>query len=139
MARPVVAAAEVGRLVPPVSGSDERLDHELEVSLHGIRLPEELGSPRMREAGTRLGLQLVAGQVLRPEQERLLEVGRELGRALAGDPVHEIEGDLVEPRPPQLTKRAPDGVRARAALEHVEEAGLEALSAERDAGDACLA
>ena len=51
----------------------------------------ELGSVRVREASSRLRFQLVRGDVLGLQSESLGEVAREVGGALARDPVDEIE------------------------------------------------
>src|SRR5207237_2669217 len=87
----------------------------------------------VREAGPRLGLELVAGQVLRPERERLVEVAREVGGALAGNPVQEVERDVVKRGITKMVEGAPDGLGTGAPLERLEEMGPEALRAERDA------
>jgi hypothetical protein len=63
----------------------------LEVELHRVGLALQLGAVRVGEARPRLGLQLVARQVLRLERKRLGEVGIEVGGALARDPVDEVE------------------------------------------------
>jgi hypothetical protein len=86
---------------------------------------------RVGEARARLRLELVAGEVLRAERERLAQVGLEVGGALARDPVDEIERDVVK----SASRRCVDARRTssgRPALEHLEQAGLEALRAERD-------
>ena len=67
MAGAAAFPAEVGGLVPAVAGFGERVDDELEISLHRLRLAGELLSVRVREARTRLRFELVAGQVLRAE------------------------------------------------------------------------
>ena len=88
-----------GRSSPSrTSGSPRRsaLDDALEVALHRLRLALELCSVRVGEARARLRLELVAGQVLRLERERLGEVALEVGGALAGDAVDEIERDVVK-------------------------------------------
>jgi hypothetical protein len=45
----------------------------------------------MCEASPRLRLELVAGEVVRLERERVVEVAGEVGGALARDPVDEVE------------------------------------------------
>src|SRR5439155_8648081 len=65
---PSVRATEVGRFVPAVAGAGQARDDQLEVALHGLGLAGELVAVRVREPGARLGLQLVAGQVLRLER-----------------------------------------------------------------------
>ena len=77
--------------------------------------------------------------MLRPECERRLEIAVEIGRALARDPVDEIEREVVEAGLAKRVEGAADVVRAGAPLEHREQLRLEALRAERDAGDAGLA
>src|SRR5207244_10777561 len=66
--------AEVRRLVPAVAGPGQDGDDALEVILHRVGLPAELLSPGVGEARPRLGFELVAGQVLRLERERVAEV-----------------------------------------------------------------
>ena len=73
--------------------------------------------------------------MLRPEGDRLCEVEGEVGGALAGDPVDEVERDVVKSGITQMVERAPDGDRTRLALEHGEQFWPEALRAERDARD----
>ena len=99
MARAQIAAArvrhrgtaEVGRLVPAVAGSDERLDNALEVALHRLRLATKLVPVRVREPRPGLRLELVAGEVLGSKRERLLYVSSEIGGSLPRDPVDEIQ------------------------------------------------
>ncbi len=88
---PRLRSAEVRRLVPAVPRAGQGRDDPLEVGLHRLGLALQLGPVRMSEARARLGLQLVAGQVLRLERKRLGEVGLEVGGALAGNPVEEVE------------------------------------------------
>ena len=71
--------------------------------------------------------------MLRLERERLREVVVEIGGALAGNAVDEIERDVVESGLAQRVHGAPDVVRRCLPLEHVEQAGLEALRAQRHA------
>jgi hypothetical protein len=89
-------AAEVGRLVPPVAGSDEGLHHPLEIALHGLRLASELGSPGVDEPRPRLGLELVTGQVLRLQSQSRSEIPLQVGAALTGNSVDEIQRDVVK-------------------------------------------
>ena len=77
--------------------------------------------------------------MLRLERERLAQVGVEVGGALAGDPVDEVERDVVEAGITEERERAPDVVGPRAPLEHLEQPRLEALRAERDARHAAVA
>ena len=56
------------------------------------------------------------------ERERLGEIAFEVGGALAGDPVDEIEGDVVKPGITKMVERAPDVLRPGPPLEHVEQA-----------------
>ena len=74
--------------------------------------------------------------MLRPELERRVEIGLEVGRALAGDAVDEVEREVVEARVAKGVERAPHVVRAGTPLQHGEQLRLEALGAERDARDA---
>ena len=122
--------AEVGGLVPAVPGAGQPLDDALEVVLHRVGLARELIPEGMREARTRLGLELVARKVVRLERERLVEVVLQTGGALTGDAVDEIQRDVVEAGLAQQSEGAPDILRARPALEHVEQARVEALRAE---------
>ena len=131
--------AEVRGLVPAVAGRADPLDDALEVRLHRLGLARELVAVRVREAGARLRLELVAGEVLRLELERRAQVGVEVGGALARDPVDQVERDVVEAGRAQSGDRAAHVVRAGLAVEHLEQAGLEALRAEGDARHAGLA
>ena len=89
---------------------------------------------RVREARTRLRLELVAREVLRLERERLGEVALEVGGALAGDPVEEIEADVVESGITKSVHGAPDVVGpARAA--RAPRAGAAGSSARRSTHD----
>ena len=124
--------AEVRRLVPAEPGTRHTRDDTLEVRLHRLGLARELGAVRVGEARPPLCLQLVAGEVLRFQRERLAQVGVKVGGALAGDPVDQIERDVVKSDITQSVDRAPDVVRARASFEHREQPRLEALRAERD-------
>ena len=89
----------------------------------------------MGEARPRFGLELVAGQMLRPERECVTEVGIQVGGALAGDPVDEIERDVVKSGITKMVEGAPDGVRLGNTLEHCEQVRPEALNAQRDPVD----
>ena len=60
----VVGPAEVCRLVPAVAGAGQSLDDALEVILHRRGLALELLAVRVREARSRLRLQLVRRDVL---------------------------------------------------------------------------
>ena len=132
-------AAEVRGLVPAVPGRGQRFHHPLEVVLHRVGLPLELLAVGVREAGARLRLELVAGEVLRLECDRLGEVALEVVDALAGNPVDQVERDVVEAGLPQRPHRDAHVLRARAPLERLEQVRLEALRAERDAVDPVLA
>jgi hypothetical protein len=78
--------AEVRRLVPAIPRFRQAFDDALEVPLHRVGLSRELIPEGMCEARSRLGLELVARQVVRLERERLVEVAIEVGGALAGNP-----------------------------------------------------
>ena len=131
--------AEVGRLVPAVAGRDQLVDDELEVALHRLGLARELVPVRVGEARAGLRFELVARQVLRAERDRLCEISLEVGGALAGNPVQEIERDVVKSGITQMVERAADGLRAGPSLEHLEQVRLEALGAEGDARHAPVA
>ena len=77
--------------------------------------------------------------MLRPERQRLVDVGGQIGGALAGDPVDEIERDVVKVGITESVDRASDVVRSRLPFEYGEQPRLEALRAERDARHALLA
>ena len=103
MARAHVAAgdafgrqAEVRRLVPAVPLGREPRHDTLEVALQRVRLPPELLPVRVRESRSRLSLELVQREVLRHECQRVIEIGTQIGGALAGYPVDEIERDVVK-------------------------------------------
>ena len=134
-----VLAAEVRRLVPAVAGMRQRCDHELEVRLHRLGLALELRSVRVREAGARLGFELVGRDVLRFERKRLGEIVLEVGDALAGNAVDQVERNVVESGFTQHVDGAPDVVRAGSAFEHVEQSSVKGLSTERHAVDAVSA
>ena len=74
--------------------------------------------------------------MLRLEREGVAEIGFEIGGALAGDPVDEIERDVVKSGITKMMHGAPDVVRTGNTLEHAQQLGLEGLRAERDARDA---
>ncbi len=65
------------------------------------------------------------------ERESIGEVGVEVGGALAGDAVDEIERDVVKTGITETVHGAPDVFRACAALEHLQEPRLERLRAKR--------
>ena len=73
------------------------------------------------------------------ERDRLREVALEVGHALAGNAVDQVERDVVEAGFPQRRHGGADVLRARAPLERLEQVRLEALRAERDAVDPVLA
>ena len=74
--------------------------------------------------------------MLRLEREGVTEIGCEIGGALAGNPVDEIERDVVKSGITKMMHGASDVVRSGNALEHAQELRLERLRAERDAGHA---
>ena len=126
--------AEVRRLVPPVPVADEDFDDTLQVRLHRHCLPLELPSPGVRETRAGLCLQLVQGQVLGRERERLREIVIQVGGALARDAVDEVERDVVETGIAKSMHRTPDVVRPRPSLEHGQEPRREALGTDRHPG-----
>ena len=71
------------------------------------------------EAGARLRLELVRGDVLRLEREGIVEIGLEVGGLLARDAVDEIERDVVNSGITKSVDRAPDVVRLGNTVEHV--------------------
>jgi hypothetical protein len=73
--------------------------------------------------------------VLGLERERLGEVGVELGGALAGNPVEQVERDVVKSGITENVHRTADVVRPRAPLKHLQQPRLERLSAKRDTVD----
>ena len=77
--------------------------------------------------------------MLRLERERVGEVRREIGGALARDPVDEVERDVVKSGITKMMHGAPDVVRSGNALEHAQQLGPEGLGAERHTRDACVA
>src|SRR5262249_3115754 len=105
----------------------EPLDHAFEIVLHRVGLTGQLRSVGMGEARPRLGLELVAGQMLRLERERLVEVRFEIGGALARDSVDEIQRDVVTTGNTQTVDSSPDVVRACEAVEPPEQVRLERL------------
>jgi hypothetical protein len=130
--------AEVGRLVPAISVRDQPLDYPLEIALHRLGLPHELVSVRMREPGSGLRLELVAGEVIGFQSESLVEIAFEIGGLLARDPVDEVHRDVVNMDITQMVDRSADIVRLGPALQHLEELRLEGLYAQRDPGDPVL-
>src|SRR4029450_3632401 len=84
-------------------------------------------------------LELVARQVLRSESERLVDVGVEVGASLAGDPVDEIQRDVVKLGITEMVEGAPDVLRSGAALQYREQVRLKALGAEREPRHSFLA
>ena len=75
--------------------------------------------------------------MLRPERKGVTEIGGQIGGALAGDAVDEVERDVVESGITQMMHCVPDVVRTGNTLEHPEELGPERLGAERHTRDAC--
>ena len=90
----------------------------------------ELRAVRMREARSRLCLQLVTGDVLGLQRQRVAQVGVEVGGALAGDSVDEIQRDVVKPGIAKSVDGSSDVVRAGLPVEHLEQPRPEALRAE---------
>ena len=131
-------AAEVRRLVPAEAGLGQARNDLLEVVLHRLGLARELIPEGMTETRPRFGLELVTRQVVRVERERRVEVARQVGGALAGNPIDEVERDVVKTGITQSVERAPDVIGLRAAVEHVEQTWTEALRTKRDAGHARL-
>src|SRR5581483_183276 len=87
----VAGAAEVRGLVPVVARGRQCRDDSLGVRLHRLGLRGELFAMTSREARAALGLELVRGDVLRLELERLAQVALEVGGGLPGDPIDEVE------------------------------------------------
>src|SRR5207249_603549 len=108
----------------------QRLDDPLEVALHRVGLATKLVTVRVGEARARLGLELVAGQVLGFERQGLGEISIEIGGALPWNPVDEVQRDVFKTGITKKVYRAADVVRTGAALEHREQMGLEALGTE---------
>src|SRR5581483_745257 len=96
-------------------------------------------APRVRETCARLRLQLVAGEMLGPELDRVFEIGVEVCHGLTRDAVEEVEREIVEAGIAEERERAPYVRRLRTPLEHGEEVRAEALRAERDARHTCAA
>src|SRR5216684_6143398 len=118
---------EVGRLVPAVAGTGQRLDDLLEVPLHRLRLAFELVPVRVCETRAGLCLELVVGEVLRRKRERLGEIRVEVGGALAWDPVEQVERYVVKFDITKSMEGASDGIRSGLPLEDFEQSRLEAL------------
>ena len=70
--------------------------------------------------------------MLGAERERLVDVGVEAGGALAGDPVDEIERDVVESGITEMVEGPLDVVRPGNALENLEQRRVECLRPQRD-------
>ena len=77
--------------------------------------------------------------MLRLECECFGQVAGEVGGALAGDAVDEIERDVVESGITESVHGTSDVVGRGLAVEHPEQARLEGLRTDRDAGDAASA
>jgi hypothetical protein len=90
----------------------------------------------MCETRPGLGLELVAGQVLRAEGEGLVQVAFEVGGALAGNPVEQVEREVVETTIAKMVERSADVVGPRVPLQYAQETGVERLRAYRHAVDA---
>src|SRR5262249_4834735 len=108
----LAGATEVRGLVPAVTRTGQRRDDVLEVRLHRVGLALELRPVRVREPGAALRLELVGGEVLRLQLDRLREVALEVGGSLARDPVDQIERDVVESSITKKGDRAPDVIGA---------------------------
>ncbi len=132
-ARTTTLEAEVRGLVPAVAGRAERVDDLLEVALQRVALTHELVAMCVREACPGLRLELVARQVLRFQREGFGQIEGEIGGALAGNAVDEIERDVVESGITESAHRPADVVRGRLPLERLEQMRPERLCAERDA------
>src|SRR6185312_7734184 len=79
----------------------------------------------------RLRLQLVAGEMLGPERDRVAEIRLEVGDGLAGNAVDEVEREVVEAGLAQVRERVPHVLGLRAALERFEQANELRESGER--------
>ena len=90
------------------------------IDLQRVALAGELIPEGMCEARPGLGLELVAGQVLRIEGERLFQVAPKVGGALAGDPVDEVERDVGESGITKMMHGTSDVVLTGNAFEDVE-------------------
>ena len=77
--------------------------------------------------------------MLRLERERLVEVGVEIGGALAGDAVDQIERDVVKAGSAESVTARRDVVRARPTLEHVEQAAAGSSARRARRGHTALA
>ncbi len=73
--------------------------------------------------------------MLRLERERVVEVRFQIGGALAGNPVDEIERDVVKLGITKMMHGASDVVRTGNTFEHLQELRSEALRAERHPRD----
>ena len=126
------SAAEVGGLVPAIASAGQPVDDQFEVRLHRVRLALELLPMRVGEARSGLRLELVTRQVLGPELESVGEVGIEIGGGLAGNPVDEVERDVVKSGIAKMVEGPPDGVRLDNTVEDLQQVRPEALHAQRD-------
>ena len=84
----------------------------------------------MGEARARLCLQLVTGDVLGLQRQRVAQVGVEIGGALAGDSVDEIQRDVVKLGIAKSFDGASDVVGPGLSVEHLEQPRPEALRAQ---------
>src|SRR5207247_8179794 len=121
---------EVRRLVPAVAGRGQARDDALEVRLHRIGLTRELRPVRVGETRPRLRLQLVAGEMFGLQRQRVAQVSVEIGGALAGDPVDEIQRDVVNAGTTETVEGASDGIRSGPPVEHLEQPRPKALRPE---------
>src|SRR5215467_14745386 len=121
--------AEVRGFVPAIARVAQTLDHPLEVPLHCLRLPLELDAMAVREPRSWLRFQLVPREMLRLERDRLVQIGVEVGGALARDAVQDVEGEVVESAIPKKGNGPAGGSRGRAPLEHGEQVWAKALDA----------
>ena len=133
VARAQVVAAEVGRLVPAVARRGQTRDDVLVVILQQLGLPRQLGAVPVREARARLGLELVAGEVLGLERERLVEIAVELGAPHAGHAEEQVEREVGDARGAQARGRCAHLIGRRPPLEHRQLRRPERLRTERDA------
>ena len=119
------------------SGSRRRsaLDDQLEVRLHALGLARELGAVGVRESRPGLRLELVGGDVLGGERERLVEVACEIGGRSGPGCRRSGRARCCRIRHPAGGERASDVVGPSRRGRASEQLRLERLCAERDAID----
>src|SRR6185437_8164980 len=88
------------------------------------------------EDGARLDRELVMGEMCRTERQRLLQVTPRRGEVLAGEAVHQIDVEILEPGGVQLRRGAPGLVRTVNAPERRQARIVEGLRPEGDPTDA---